>query len=1188
MFDLTAFSLADMVACSSAIRRAGTGCTSMEQAARAVVDYLRDAFLDKDTGRPSPVLVRLFKTHRADRLDPSLRSELDPEVVDRGVRCLTLLATNGDEEPWRDRTRSSRHKVIPLATEDAIGAAPMVAALIEQLGVAPAAVIDPAPHIVEHLDQRSFDVFHIEEASGSPQVPDQDFVVDHGVRSVLGFGGMLPSGDVFAVVLFSRTHIPRQTAELFRSVAVSTKVALLPFVGGRVFESDTTEPARSPAADQSLILALEQLLEVDEGTAVNQARRLSSALADLEHNEQRLLEEAQLVETLHWIGSALTAELDLERVVDAVTEAATIVTGAQFGAFFYNVVDRNGEAYMLYTLSGVPRSKFEGFPMPRNTAVFDSTFRGEGAVRSDDITKDPRYGKNEPYFGMPKGHLPVRSYLAVPVVSRSGEVLGGLFFGHEEVGVFNDRDERLLVGIAAQAAIAIDNARLYQRAEESREEAESVATRLRRLQAFTAQLSATTTQAEVYEALSGASGALDSDSEVVCVVSPDGVELEVVHERGLSATSKANWSRFPLESPTPASDAVRHREIILFGSLADRDRMYPVFRGAASVHKSFATIPLVIEERVFGALTLAWDRERAFTDDDRQFFQAVANQFVQALERARLAELDRQTARRQQLLADASRLLNVSLDFEETVSRTAHVLVPDLADSATIYLVGDDGEIVLAGLANADPSKVALMRQLFDLEGRAALAEIVTTGVSQFFPDVDPAALAGDTERDELRRQLSVHSGMAVPLRAGGRTFGVLTATRDAPGRPFTTAELILVQDLADRAAAAINNARAHRERTEVARTLQASLLPPTLEAVPGLEVAWRYHPVGEGIEVGGDFYDLFPLGDDRWGVVIGDVCGKGVPAASLTALARYTVRTAAMRETTPSEVLAVLNRAIAGHDVGERFCTIAHAFVEPLSAGTAKVVLAIGGHPLPVLVRPDGTTRTVGKPGIAIGLFEDAPDVTDVEVVLSPGDALVFFTDGVTEARAPDGRFEPELLETTLAACAEMTAEEMATSVEQAVLEFQGGHPRDDMALVVLRVPRDVDQVLHRRLMSVPESVPVARRLVRAWLRAVGADDPESEHALTTSVTELVSNAVRYSRAGVRLRAWKDVDVLNVEVIDDGEGFTVGRPTGDEVPDPLGERGRGLYIVRALCDECDLESTPSGTTVRIRKRLRT
>jgi PAS domain S-box-containing protein len=160
-------------------------------------------------------------------------------------------------------------------------------------------------------------------------------------------------------------------------------------------------------------------------------------------------------------GAAVAAELDLDRIVQIVTDAGVEMTGAQFGAFFYNVVNERGESYTLYTLSGVPRSAFEQFPMPRNTAVFAPTFNGEGVVRSDDIRSDPRYGQSGPHYGMPEGHLPVRSYLAVPVMSRSGEVLGGLFFGHSDTGRFDAESEALVKGVAAQASVAIDNARLY-------------------------------------------------------------------------------------------------------------------------------------------------------------------------------------------------------------------------------------------------------------------------------------------------------------------------------------------------------------------------------------------------------------------------------------------------------------------------------------------------------------------------------------------------------------------------------------------------------------------------------------------------------------------------------------------------------------------------------------------------------
>ncbi len=197
---------------------------------------------------------------------------------------------------------------------------------------------------------------------------------------------------------------------------------------------------------------------------------VSRDVTDRQRAEDALEDERRVQEKLNQIGITIAAELDLERVVQLVTDAAVDVVGAASGAFFYNVETDSGERYKLYTLSGVDKSAFETFPMPRNTAVFAPTFKGEGTLRSDDIVTDPRYGLNTPYKGMPDGHIKVRSYLAVPVISRSGEVMGALLFGHPETGRFSGRHERLVTGIAAQTAVAIDNARLYQAAQRANEQ----------------------------------------------------------------------------------------------------------------------------------------------------------------------------------------------------------------------------------------------------------------------------------------------------------------------------------------------------------------------------------------------------------------------------------------------------------------------------------------------------------------------------------------------------------------------------------------------------------------------------------------------------------------------------------------------------------------------------------------------
>jgi PAS domain S-box-containing protein len=199
--------------------------------------------------------------------------------------------------------------------------------------------------------------------------------------------------------------------------------------------------------------------------------------------EEEIRADRHTLEVLNRAASGLALETDRHRLVQIVTDAGVELTGAEFGAFFYNVVNDKGDSYLLYTVSGAPLEAFSKFPMPRNTEIFAPTFAGHEIVRSDDITKDRRYGRNQPYRGMPEGHLPVRSYLAVPVVSRSGTVLGGLFFGHSSVGVFTERSERSLLGLSSEAAIAMDNVELTQAALREIEERKRAEEALRKLNA---------------------------------------------------------------------------------------------------------------------------------------------------------------------------------------------------------------------------------------------------------------------------------------------------------------------------------------------------------------------------------------------------------------------------------------------------------------------------------------------------------------------------------------------------------------------------------------------------------------------------------------------------------------------------------------------------------------------------------
>jgi signal transduction histidine kinase len=287
------------------------------------------------------------------------------------------------------------------------------------------------------------------------------------------YGALVPVGASGWVVGYTRPVAPLEAAlrdRLLQQAGAITLVMLIAAAGIAYLTRRLLRPLRSLVGAASAVAKGERAhVGVEEGdpdvlALVAAMDVMTQAVAQ---REEALRDETRIVETLRRIGETLAAELDLEKLVQAVTDAATEVTGAQFGAFFYNLVDERGESYTLYSLSGVSRDAFERFPMPRNTAVFGPTFRGEGVVRVGDIALDPRYGLTPPHHGMPEGHLPVRSYLAAPVISRSGDVLGGLFFGHSAPDVFTEPAERLARGIAAQAAVAIDNAQLYRQAQDA-------------------------------------------------------------------------------------------------------------------------------------------------------------------------------------------------------------------------------------------------------------------------------------------------------------------------------------------------------------------------------------------------------------------------------------------------------------------------------------------------------------------------------------------------------------------------------------------------------------------------------------------------------------------------------------------------------------------------------------------------
>jgi PAS domain S-box-containing protein len=310
--DLARFDLHDMIECGRAVRQVSESASSMEGAAREIVQLFRRDLVDPQTGIANCPLVRCFKTHPLAQLPPELARTAQGLLTDKrharpDLPCLTLLATAGDAEPWNDRRSSRHHAAIPLESVEMVERAPMIASLLRQMGLQIESALHPDSRLILDSEQHTFNVFHVEHADGSPSIPAQaDFVRPYGVRSALGFGGLFPGGELFTVIMFSRVTIPHETADMFRTIALCVKLALLPFAGGRVFDPPAGEPmsasaVRRPRQDEFLrseIATLQLLISALEQAALHQTDRLQSAYSELQKQSTREITRAREHERL--------------------------------------------------------------------------------------------------------------------------------------------------------------------------------------------------------------------------------------------------------------------------------------------------------------------------------------------------------------------------------------------------------------------------------------------------------------------------------------------------------------------------------------------------------------------------------------------------------------------------------------------------------------------------------------------------------------------------------------------------------------------------------------------------------------------------------------------------------------------------------------------------------------------------
>ena len=410
----------------------------------------------------------------------------------------------------------------------------------------------------------------------------------------------------------------------------------------------------------------------------------------------------------------------------------------------------------------------------------------------------------------------------------------------------------------------------------------------------------------------------------------------------------------------------------------------------------------------------------------------------------------------QRLLADAGEVLASSLDYGETLQGVADLAVPELADWCAVSLPDGRGGIATVAVAHADPAKVAMARELGEryptrADAPSGAALVIREGRAMVENSITPemlAAAARDEEHLALLRDLGMRSAMILPMTVGRRTIGALSLVNAESGRAVTPAVRDLAQELARRAATAVDNARLYTERTHIATTLERGLRPPELPELPGWAAATLYRPAGEFNQVGGDFYDVFPAPEGLI-ALIGDVVGQGAEAATLTSLARFTLRAAAQLTGDPVRAARQLNATLVDRPELS-LCTAACAGLLPQPGGGVRARIVCCGHPLPLLLR-DGEVLEAGRPGpiLGAGPREDWP-VTELD--LRPGDTLVLYTDGVTEALGQRERFGEERLVRCLAE-GPTEPEGLIAHLAAALDAFQLPGQRDDTAVLAMRL---------------------------------------------------------------------------------------------------------------------------------------
>ncbi|MCX5393562.1 SpoIIE family protein phosphatase [Streptomyces sp. NBC_00094] len=555
---------------------------------------------------------------------------------------------------------------------------------------------------------------------------------------------------------------------------------------------------------------------------------------------------------------------------------------------------------------------------------------------------------------------------------------------------------------------------------------------------------------------------LDGDAAFLLLATDDETELEVRATTGLPA-ARQRFARVPVE--TGASRYGSARMPAVHEDLAAVPGAVPLLEGTGM--RSVVTVPLKVEGRLTGSLGVAAESANRYSNEEALRLQFAADRIALAVESARLGELERLRRGSLSFLVEASDLLAGTLDRDQTLALMAQMTVPTLATWCAVYTIADqssdpylsyvlhededriDGlKDLLSSIAPPDPVPTPGAR-VWAAPGDAAHRAALSASVRALDHPTSPLSSGIDTT---LATASTVAGETVVlPLVARNRVIGMLTLGRPSEDH-FRQEILELAEDLSRRAALALDNARLYSERVAISQSLQRSLLPPGLPVIPGVEVDVIYRAAGEGNEVGGDFYDLFPIRDGAYGFAIGDVCGTGPEAAAVTGLARHALRLLAREGFGGPAVLERLNAAILDEGARSRFLTLLYGEMRPQEDGSAILKVVCAGHPLPLRLRQDGTVQPAAEPQPLLGVMEDL-ELYEQTITLDPGDVLLCVTDGVTERREGTRMLGDDGLTEVLKTCTGLTAGAVAARVLRAVERFAQAPASDDMAILAMRL---------------------------------------------------------------------------------------------------------------------------------------